>query len=179
MLSFFEYLQESSLEEGNPLARVHKFEKEGRASAGITAWREGKSKEDNKSAMKSLDKDLRDKGYGFRKTEGKWEGKGEESRYVTAKGKNKRHLKAFRRDMETLGKKYDQDSVVVRAKKKSVLKGTNTTGYPGMGRVDNVGKTHYNRPEAKAQTEFNPTKPVSQRPSFTTVNVKKAKREEQ
>lgn len=168
MLRFFEFLQERTLDEGNPLTRVHKHEKEGRASAGITAWRSGLSDKENKERMKSFDNDLRSKGYGFRKTEGKWLGKGEQSRYVTAKGTNKRHTKAFRRDMEELGKKYDQDSVAIRSNRKTVLKGTNKSDDPGMGRVANVGKTRYNNPEAPAQTEFNPRKPVSMRPSFTT-----------
>ena len=100
MLRFFEYLQERELEEGNPLSRVYSHEKEGRASAGITAWRSHLSDKENKQRMKSFDSDLRSKGYGFRKTEGKWLGKGEQSRYVTAKGTSKKDTKAFRRDME-------------------------------------------------------------------------------
>jgi hypothetical protein len=177
VLSFFNYLQERNLEEGNPLSRVHKHEKEGRASSGITAWRGSLSDKENKERMKSFDSDLRSKGYGYRKTRGTWEGGSEESRYVTAKGKNKRHLKAFRRDMENLGKKYDQDSVLIRRQGKSVFKGTNKSGWPGVGQtkkalrdpeVDKTSKTRYNDKSAVNQTEFNPSKPSSSRPRFTT-----------
>lgn len=169
MLRFFEYLQERELEEGNPLSRVHKHEKEGRASAGITGWRKEYSPAENKKRMKSFDSDLKSMGYGYRKTRGKWEGGSEESRYVTAKGKSKRHQKAFRRDMEKLSTKYDQDAVAMRTKGKTTLKGTNTTGeFPGKGRVASVGKTRYNVKDSEFSTEFKPSKPESSRPSFTT-----------
>lgn len=168
MLSFFEYLEERNLEEGNPLTRVHKFEKKDRPTAAITGYRAGKSDAENKTAMKSFDKDLRAKGYGFRKSEGTWEGGKEPSRFVTAKGKGNRHVKQFKRDMENLSAKYDQDAVAIRHKKTTNLVGTNDTGYPGKGKVDNVGKTHYNIKDAPFQTEFNPRKPSGQRPKFTT-----------
>lgn len=169
MLTFFEFLEESNLEEGNPLARVHKHEKEGRPSAGITGWRAGLTDKENKGRMKSFDKDLKDKGYGFRKTQGTWEGGKEDSRYVTAKGKGNRHVKQFKRDMEKLSTKYDQDAVAIRDKKTTNLVGTNNTGYPGKGKVANVGKTAYNVKDAPFQTEFKPSKPADKRPKFTTT----------
>lgn len=169
MLTFFEYLQERNLDEGNPLSRVHKFEKTNRPTAGITGYRAGKSDTENKAAMKSFDKDLRDKGYGFRKTEGSWEGGREPSRFVTAKGKGNRHVKQFKRDMTNLSAKYDQDAVAIRHNKETKLVGTNNTGFPGKGKVDNVGKTSYNVKDAPFQSEFKPSKPSSQRPKFTTT----------
>lgn len=168
MLRFFEFLQERNLDEGNPLARVHKFEKKNRPTAGITAWRSGLPNQENKQRMKSFDKDLRAKGYGFRKSEGTWEGGKEQSRFVTAKGKGNRHVKQFKRDMEKLSSKYDQDAVAIRHNKQTNLVGTNDTGYPGRGKVDNVGKTAYNVKDAPFQTEFKPGKPVANRPKFTT-----------
>lgn len=168
MLSFIEYLQEKNIEEGNPLARVQKFEKTNRPTAAITGYRAGKSPEENKAAMKSFDKDLRAKGYGFRKSEGTWEGGKEPSRFVTAKGKGNRHVKQFKRDMTKLSAKYDQDAVALRHNKTTNLVGTNDTGYPGKGKVDNVGKTAYNVKDAPFQTEFKPSKPSSVRPKFTT-----------
>ena len=163
MLSFLEFINE-----GNPLARVKKHEDKGRPSAGITAWRAGKSDKENKANMKSFDKELRSKGYGFRKTEGTWEGGKEQSRYVTAKGKGNRHVKQFKRDMTNLSAKYNQDAVAIRHKKTTDLVGTNDTGYPGRGKVANVGKTAYNVKDAPFQTEFKPSKPASKRPKFTT-----------
>lgn len=164
MLSFFEFLKE-----GNPLARVHSFEKKNRPTAAITGYRAGKSPEENKKNMKSIDSDLKSKGYGFRKVKGTWEGGSEPSRFVTAKGKGNRHVKQFKRDMEKMSTKYDQDAVAIRHNKETKLVGTNTTGYPGKGKVDNVGKTSYNVKDAPFQTEFNPRKPDSQRPKFTTT----------
>ena len=168
MLSFTEYLQERNLDEGNPLTRVQKFEKANRPTAAITGYRSGKSPEENKAAMKSFDKDLRAKGYGFRKSEGTWEGGKEPSRFVTAKGKGNRHVKQFKRDMTNLSAKYDQDAVAIRHNKTTNLVGTNDTGYPGRGKVDNVGRTAYNVKDAPFQTEFNPSKPSAVRPKFTT-----------
>jgi hypothetical protein len=168
VLRFFEFLQERTLDEGNPLARVHKFEKKNRPTAAITGYRANKSPEENKAAMKSFDKDLRAKGYGFRKSEGTWEGGKEPSRFVTAKGKGNRHVKQFKRDMTNLSTKYDQDAVAIRHNKQTNLVGTNDTGYPGRGKVDNVGKTRYNVKDAPFQTEFKPGKPSSKRPKFTT-----------
>lgn len=163
MLSFLDFLLE-----GNPLARVKKMEDKGRPSAGITAWRGNLSKAENKERMKEFDKDLKKKRYGFRKTKGKWEGGEEESRYVTAHGKGNRHKKQFRRDMERLSTEYGQDAVAHRHDKTTDLIGTNDTGYPGRGKVVNVGKTVYNKKDADFQTEFNPRKPGKHRPSFTT-----------
>lgn len=168
MLSFTEYLQEKNIEEGNPLSRVQSFEKKNRPTAAITGYRAGKSPEENKAAMKSFDKDLRAKGYGFRKSEGTWEGGKEPSRFVTAKGKGNRHVKQFKRDMTNLSAKYDQDAVALRHNKTTNLVGTNDTGYPGRGKVDNVGKTAYNVKDAPFQTELKPSKPSSVRPKFTT-----------
>lgn len=168
MLSFSEFLQERNLDEGNPLARVDKFEKKNRPTAAITGYRANKSDAENKAAMKSFDKDVRAKGYGFRKVKGTWEGGSEPSRFVTAKGKGNRHVKQFKRDMTNLSAKYDQDAVAIRHNKTTNLVGTNDTGYPGKGKVDNVGKTAYNVKDAPFQTEFNPRKPSSNRPKFTT-----------
>lgn len=167
MLTFFEFIKEN-LEEGNPLSRVQSFEKKNRPTAAITGYRANKSDTENKAAMKSFDKDLRAKGYGFRKSEGTWEGGKEPSRFVTAKGKGNRHVKQFKRDMTNLSAKYDQDAVAIRHKKTTNLVGTNDTGYPGRGKVDNVGKTAYNVKDAPFQTEFKPRKPSAQRPKFTT-----------
>ncbi len=169
MLTFLEYIQERALEEGNPLARVKKHEDEGRASAGITGWRAGLPHHENKARMKAFDKDLKDLGYGYRKTKGKWEGGSEESRYVTAKGTDKKSTQKFRGDMENLSKKYNQDAVALRSKRKTVLKGTNDTGeFPGKGRVASVGKTRYNKKDAEFSTEFKPSKPEASRPKFST-----------
>jgi len=163
MLSFLEFINE-----GNPLARVKKHEDDNRPSAGITAWRSDKSKKENKERMKDFDKDLRAKGYGFRKTEGTWEGGKEDSRYVTAKGKGNRHVKQFKRDMTNLSTKYNQDAVAIRHNKSTSLVGTNDTGWPGRGKVANVGKTAYNVKDAPFQPEFKPSRPASKRPKFTT-----------
>lgn len=166
MLTFLEFI--NVIQEGNPLARVKKFEDKNRPTAGITAWRGNKSDKENKANMKSFDKELRDKGYGYRKAEGTWEGGKEPSRYVTAKGKGNRHVKQFKRDMIKLSTKYDQDAVALRHDKTTNLHGTNDTGWPGRGKVANVGKTAYNIKNAPFQTEFNPSKPASKRPKFTT-----------
>ena len=144
------------------------FEKHNRPTAAITGYRAKKSAAENKKAMKDFDADLKAKGYGFRKTEGTWEGGKEPSRFVTAKGKGHRHVKQFKRDMIKLSTKYDQDAVAIRHDNHTDLIGTNDTGYPGRGKVDNVGKTVYNKQDAAFKTEFNPSKAAGKRPTFTT-----------
>lgn len=151
---FQEHLQ--SLEEGSPLAKVRKMEKEGRHYGTISAERKGLSPEENKNRMEALKDDLHRMGYSGRikKTRGMWEGGSEASFMVSAHEAGTEHGNKLKSDLIALGKKYDQDSIIHHDGKKAKLYGTNPTGYPGQGNVEGIGTTKMNKSNPYGETEF-------------------------
>lgn len=140
--------------EGNPLARVKKNVDDDRHFVGMSAERSGLSPEDNKKRMKDLMKRVRGMGYGYRKTEGRWEGGKEKSIVVNANKPGAEHGKKLKQDMKRLASDFDQDAVFYHSGKEGKLIGTNKTGYPGKGKVEKVGKVRYNRADAPFQTAY-------------------------
>ena len=57
---------------------------------------------------------------------------------------------------------YGQDAIFHHDGKSGKLIGTNTTGFPGKNKSLDVGKVHYNRPNAPFQTQIKHS-------SFTTA----------
>jgi hypothetical protein len=159
MLSFSEFL----IVEGNPLARLHKHEQEGRHYSVLSAHRpEGEATAaQNKANHAELKKKLTAQGYAHKEVEGHWEGTKEKSILVHAKGAGDEHGKQLLHDVKEHGRHYNQDSVFHHNTKTAKLHGTNETGFPGKGRTEPLGVTKYNRPEEPSQTE---TKPKSDRP---------------
>ena len=162
MKSFKEFLKEDALQESNPLARMQKFQEEGRHFVAISTERPGLSKNEIKSRNKELVSSAREAGFGVRKTKGMYEGGSETSHIIHAKAPGREagaELVAFGRKM---GQKYGQDSILHHNGKSARLIGTNETGYPGMGKSEKVGeKLKYNRPEQPFQTELRPSKKKS------------------
>ena len=110
-----EYIDETSLSRV-----VSKIKKGGIAT--ISAERGDKSKSQNKARSKQLEKDIRGRGMGMTKSRGSFvevddEGKrrevGERSYVVTPGKKGKRK---FKKAVAALGKKHDQDSVLIKQK---------------------------------------------------------------
>lgn len=165
MLTFKDFLAE-----GNPLARIQKFEQEGRHYSAISAERSGLSAQENHKRMNELKGILKAKGYGYRKAKGMWQGGEENSFVVHAKAPGTLAGESLRQDMIAIGKRYDQDSVLHHDGDHGVLHGTNKTGWPGYGKVERVGKTHYNRPKQPNQTAFHPTRPDKDRPKITMAD---------
>jgi hypothetical protein len=141
------------LTEGNPLARVKKHLDTGRHFSAISAERSHLSPAENKRRHGELQKAVRKLGYGYRKSEGRWEGGKERSLVVSAKKPGKRHGNKLKRDMIKLGKHFDQDSVMHHGKNAN-LHGTNKTGMPGEGRTKRLKKTQFNPPPSEFQTQF-------------------------
>jgi len=119
--------------------------------------------------MKELKKSFRERGYGFRNTQGKWdEGSGtqtEKSIHVYAKGPGNKHAGELVRHARELSKKYDQDAFLHRS-----AKGTGTASYtkPGSeGKKDRFGKTKFNTDNPYGETEYRASKPEGHRPKFT------------
>lgn len=163
--------------EGNPLARMQKFSglgapKDKRHFSAISAERTNLTPEENSARMNALESDIKELGYGYRKSRGIWEGGGENSFIINAKETGSKAGVNLRNDVISLGKKYGQDSVLHHDGYEAKLHGTNETGWPGMNKIKPVGKLAFNQRDAEFQTQYNPSKPESNRPTFTTVKKK-------
>ena len=136
-----EYIDETSL------TRVMSKSKKG-GMAIMSAQRGDKSKAENKARSRQLEKDVRGAGLpGPTKVSGRYtenpgtpqEKKvGEKSHIITPGKKGKRK---FKKAIEKLGKKYNQDSVLIQRKGggESTLKGTSKTSWPGQGKNVKIG----------------------------------------
>jgi len=114
----------------------------------MSAQRGDKSKKENKARSKQLEKDVRGAGLpGPTKVSGRYtenpgtpqETKvGEKSHVITPGKKSK---KKFKKVIEKLGKKYNQDSVLIQRKPggEATLKGTSKTSFPGEGKNVSIG----------------------------------------
>jgi hypothetical protein len=129
------------------LTRVMSKSKKG-GMAIMSAQRGDKSKTENKERSKQLERDVRGAGLpGPTKVAGRYtenpgtpdEKKvGEKSHIITPGKKGKRK---FKKAIEKLGKKYNQDSVLIQRKPggSSTLKGTSKTSWPGQGKNVKIG----------------------------------------
>ena len=136
-----EYIDETSL------TRIMSKSKKG-GMAIMSAQRGDKSKAENKARSRQLERDIRGAGLpGPTKVSGRYtenpgtsqERKvGEKSHIVTPGKMGKRK---FKKTIEKLGKKYDQDSVLIQRKPggSSTLKGTSKTSWPGQGKNVRIG----------------------------------------
>ena len=129
------------------LTRVMSKSKKG-GMAIMSAQRGDKSKAENKARSKQLERDVRGAGLpGPTKVAGRYtenpgtsqEKKvGEKSHIITPGKKGKRK---FKKAIEKLGQKYNQDSVLIQRKPggSSTLKGTSKTSWPGKGKNVKIG----------------------------------------
>ena len=142
MMTFLEFMQESSLN------RIRQKDKKG-GMAIMSAQRGDKSNKENRARSQQLDRDIRGAGLpGATKVSGRYtenpgtkdEKKVGERSHVVSSGKMGK--KRFKEAITKLGKKYNQDSVLIKKKPKgnAGLVGTNKSNYPGMGKRDKVGK---------------------------------------
>ena len=129
------------------LTRVMSKSKKG-GMAIMSAQRGDKSKAENKARSRQLERDVRGAGLpGPTKVSGRYtenpgtpqEKKvGEKSHIITPGKKGKRK---FKKAIEKLGQKYNQDSVLIQRKAggSSTLKGTSKTSWPGKGKNVKIG----------------------------------------
>jgi len=163
LLSFKEFSEKIQINEGNPLARLHKHSAEGRHFVVISAQR-GSSEatpEQNKKRHEELRRKLSSQGYAHKEVEGHWEGDKEKSILIHAKEKGEKSGNELLHDMKKHGEHYNQDAIYHHDGKSATLHGTNKSGYPGYGKKENIGKLAFNKPKEPAQTEM---KPKSDRP---------------
>ena len=138
MKQFRELYNEASL------SRVYSHTQK-RNIAIVSAERDEFTKTENAKRTKELKKDIRRTGFGFVTIKGMYQGTIEMSfMIIGAEGKDKNRTKQF---AIALGKKYSQDSVLVKQpdNDNAYVVGTNTTGSLGMGREASLGKWHPNR----------------------------------
>ena len=147
MKTFKEFILEANSLSETSLTRVMSKSQKG-GMAIMSAQRGDKSKEENKARSKQLEKDVRGAGLpGPTKVSGRYtenpgtpqETKvGEKSHVITPGKKGK---KKFKKVIEKLGKKYNQDSVLIQRKPggEATLKGTSKTSFPGEGKNVSIG----------------------------------------
>ena len=147
MKTFQEFVLECYSIQETSLTRVMSKSKKG-GMAIMSAQRGDKSSSENKARSKQLERDIRGAGLpGPTKVAGRYtenpgtpeEKKvGEKSHVITPGKKGKRK---FKKIIQKLGRKYNQDSVLIQRKPggSATLKGTSKTAWPGMGKNVNVG----------------------------------------
>ena len=112
-------------------------------SLKILASRDDLTSEENRQRHTALKNDVRKAGYGFIDVEGR--NVDEKSLLVVGKmGDDKGHLLGHLKHLAT---KYNQDSILHKPhnSEKTLLHGTNETGYPGKDKHIEVGSWHANR----------------------------------
>jgi hypothetical protein len=141
------YEPEGQIVNETSLTRVMSKAKKG-GMAIMSAQRGDKSKAENKARSRQLERDVRGAGLpGPTKVSGRYtenpgtpqEKKvGEKSHIITPGKKGKRK---FKKAIEKLGQKYNQDSVLLQRKPggSSTLKGTSKTSWPGKGKNVKIG----------------------------------------
>jgi len=143
MNKYSDFMSESSLN------RIREKDKKG-GIAIMSAQRGDKSNKENRKRSQQLDRDIRGAGLpGATKVSGRYtenpgtedEKKVGERSHVVSSGKMGK--RKFKKAVEKLGKKYDQDSVLVKKKPKgdAALVGTNKS-WPGEGHRVKTGKMH-------------------------------------
>ena len=147
MKTFKEFMQESSL------ARIKsKSDKSGIAT--MSADRGNLSRKQNQARAQQLQKDIRGKfGRGPTKLKGSYDEKDEktgESKKVKEKSfaidRGKMGKRKFKKEVQKLGKKYGQDSVLTQTKKTATLHATRKGGLGPKTKGINVGRF---RPQVK------------------------------
>ena len=147
MKTFNEFLKESSL------SRVLHHTQNSNIGM-ISASRGEHTPEQNKAANKSLEKDIRGHGHGiihvtghYTENKGTPEEKHVKEHSMLVVGKKGSDSSELLGHLKTLGAKYNQDSILHKAKgdEHANLHGTKEGSWPGLGQTHNVGKFHPNR----------------------------------
>lgn len=167
MLKFHQYLSE-----GNPLARMKSLDAKGYHSVIISGERKSHSKAENAASMDKLKAHFREGGYGFKKTEGKWnEGEGvssENSIHVTAKKPGVKGAAELIHHAKKISKALSQDAFIHRdAEGNGRAIFTHDTEDNKAGDKVSYGSTKYNTENPYGQTQYNPRKPNKLRSTFT------------
>lgn len=173
MKTYLQFISECSSIQETSLSRVVSKIKKG-GIATISAERGDKNKKENRERSNRLSRDLRGRGLGATKARGSFvetddEGNRREvgeTSYVVSSGKKGK--RKFKKAVQKLGRKYDQDSVLIKQKPglKSTASWLGTTKRKGA--EPKLGKTS---PQGKLSTA-NANKPLPAGEGGTKVKNK-------
>ena len=159
MKTFSEFMLECSQLEESSLSRIKSKSDKG-GMAVLSGSRGDKSKKENKARAKQLDRDIKGKGLpGATKVTGRWtenpgtkdEKKVKERSHVVTSGKMGK--RKFKKEVQKLGRKYEQDAVLTQTRKTGTLSATRKGGL-GKDKRIGVGKFRPGRSSSEGDTKI-------------------------
>ena len=141
MKTFSEFMVECSQLEESSLSRIKSKSDKG-GMAILSGSRGDKSSKENKARAKQLDRDIKGRGLpGATKVTGRWtenpgtkdEKKVKERSHVVTSGKMGK--RKFKKEVQKLGRKYEQDAVLTQTRKTGTLSATRKGGLGKDKRV--------------------------------------------
>ena len=159
MKTFQEFMVECSQLDESSLSHIKsKSDKVGMAI--LSGSRGDKSSKENKARAKQLDRDIKGRGLpGATKVTGRWtenpgtkdEKKVKERSHVVTSGKMGK--RKFKKEVQKLGRKYEQDAVLTQTRKTGTLSATRKGGL-GKDKRIGVGKFRPGRSSSEGDTKI-------------------------
>ena len=159
MKTFQEFMVECSQLDESSLSRIKSKSDKG-GMAILSGSRGDKSSKENKARAKQLDRDIKGRGLpGATKVTGRWtenpgtkdEKKVKERSHVVTSGKMGK--RKFKKEVQKLGRKYEQDAVLTQTRKTGTLSATRKGGL-GKDKRIGVGKFRPGRSSPEGDTKI-------------------------
>ena len=159
MKTFQEFMVECSQLDESSLSRIKSKSDKG-GMAILSGSRGDKSSKENKARAKQLDRDIKGRGLpGATKVTGRWtenpgtkdEKKFKERSHVVTSGKMGK--RKFKKEVQKLGRKYEQDAVLTQTRKTGTLSATRKGGL-GKDKRIGVGKFRPGRSSSEGDTKI-------------------------
>ena len=159
MKTFQEFMVECSQLDESSLSRIKSKSDKG-GMAILSGSRGDKSSKENKARAKQLDRDIKGRGLpGATKVTGRWtenpgtkdEKKVKERSHVVTSGKMGK--RKFKKEVQKLGRKYEQDAVLTQTRKTGTLSATRKGGLGKDKRVK-AGKFRPGRSSPQGDTKI-------------------------
>ena len=159
MKTFSEFMVECSQLDESSLSRIKSKSDKG-GMAILSGSRGDKSSKENKARAKQLDRDIKGRGLpGATKVTGRWtenpgtkdEKKVKERSHVVTSGKKGK--RKFKKEVQKLGRKYEQDAVLTQTRKTGTLSATRKGGL-GKDKRIGVGKFRPGRSSSEGDTKI-------------------------
>ena len=159
MKTFQEFMVECSQLDESSLSRIKSKSDKG-GMAILSGSRGDKSSKENKARAKQLDRDIKGRGLpGATKVTGRWtenpgtkdEKKVKERSHVVTSGKMGK--RKFKKEVQKLGRKYEQDAVLTQTRKTGTLSATRKGGL-GKDKRIGVGKFRPGRSSSECDTKI-------------------------
>ena len=159
MKTFQEFMVECSQLDESSLSRIKSKSDKG-GMAILSGSRGDKSSKENKARAKQLDRDIKGRGLpGATKVTGRWtenpgtkdEKKVKERSHVVTSGKMGK--RKFKKEVQKLGRKYEQHAVLTQTRKTGTLSATRKGGL-GKDKRIGVGKFRPGRSSSEGDTKI-------------------------